>query len=1805
MKKIVTWLVILSMVLSVCSSILCVAADVSFEPFKITVTRTGYSGDYKRILIENAFGFNPSANQLAGCVLNGTVTYSGTEDCSKQIVFKNVKVEQQPARTDGKIALDFLVPSGHTIFMGTTEDANYVWDLTISAEPQEVEPDTCTFFVTPDMFEKRLGSFTVTTDGAYDVLYLKNTRAEDAVTAVDAPISGTYSVYSFTRDYSFLLTGTRYMDISIDGTHMQPAGKHGESGFAWEKIGEVTLSADKSMVITVHASSSASYSKTAALMFTTDKNAVPNETDAALNAVFAQNKAIYGKYPLSADATSLYLDYTDFASDMGSWVLGSDGGYLHGLKDETEDIKPATALIKVPQEGTYYVWGCARDYSSNNQGSRFAHISVNGKQLPFKIGQHGATENTGASGSFGWTQAGTVYLTAGEHTIGVEDTSCNYARVKGVFLTTDSVFNGFKQGNVTEALNYPAEVLAGMIELSAFETVDDSVSYTVKNRTEDNLDNLSVITTLYDDQGTMVGNHIESFQNVSASTSLDRANVKLTPTGNWTRGKVMLWNGMQTMRPLEEALSFAFTPNDGASGLVSEFPSYALEQKEPTESVTLENEQTKVVFYKVPTSKGQVVQNEIYSKTDDGEWVKTNTREEPLGHYLLRADSALSTVSEDKMVFETQHTANDNSTVSYKGENPYLAGLGKWLVPIEYTKDGNKVTLVFADTNGASLSAEWCLEEDNAAPLVSATITALDGGYYSLGSFEGKDFSATEYSDAVAPFRVIGKRVHPEICSLNEQFLFTPMGCYTLNENNGYTTSAVTKGVVADPDYIPLRWVYQNNTLFGINMKTAEGTHRGTLFAPNMGSEESQMDANQSYTVKYRVISSVSDWFQNYKFVAQELFDVKDYRQNTYSTLNQAIFNTRKLMMDDTYGGWDNEMMGHYNMEAIHTVSSANPMQALQDYLLSEDEEILEKRAIPTIASFLTRSNLHFNPETKEFGSTTNWVEREKEHDSIGYPNNAYNANVTAGLYEMTGGNVPYLYELGLEKGEQDVYSGYSSIAPFSNTLNLYLYTNEEIYLEQAVEMADAYLENVVYADKTELPAWKEFVYTSYYPNLGSLIDIYEVTKDEKYLDAAEYVAQMMVTALWVPGIDGDKKTEPVKINYIDGMKTGEVQVHPYLYGKQGSYTIFWQGDKTFRIGDHRSASDYHTPLYEKQGTAENWMHSRVGLGLEQASTFDDISSNIIMQSFAGDFMRLSAYTGEDMFANAARNAIVGRFSNYPGYYQSFVYTLPFEADYPYSGPDYSQIYWHHIPAFLAMLEDFLINQTMAWSDNRISFPSLRQQGYAYFNSNQYGHKSGTFFDQTDMWPYLAENTIDSGHLQIDWMAARKDGMLGIALMNESAEDVTTTVSLLDGIPGGKTFTGTATLFDKEGNKSQINVENGKFEITVPAKGLKAVTIAIPEIKAPAFAENSYLTYGDYEIGATASVHKNGKGYVLQVNPENYFAYVYVSDMPEQVKEVQMTYSVGDVTKTVTDNKYPFEFIVKAESAEDEFQYALSATLSDGSNASYGSATLMPKALSDQNNKHYTGVVEGISKTTATVVYNGNGAQFEPKDVVYTRRGRSGTDFRFAVNKPLLSDIGDTAEAFVGLPVAGNVVSNGVTTRVFTVITSAEIKGNEIVLSVAETPEITTKIYGNTSFSAQFNLTVYPYGTQAEAIDYGISASQPEDAYNGSGTVFTPIVFQYDRQGHDKVSSFRFVVPKNSITEITPNEKELVGLTIKGYVLNGEEKYPFKSVITAIEDRSDNIVVVVPQTEAITIAEYADSTKGNYQFFLKIYPYGQ
>lgn len=569
MKKLLAILLVFCLVLPTFGAFAAEINEYNFEPFKITVKGTG-SATYKRLVLNTAnFPFAvTTANQLVGCTLNGTVTYSGTENYSKSVPFNNVEVLKSDVRTNAT-AIDFKVPDGYTIKSDNSQDKFYTWDLTLNpkaAPANDIPTKGSTFFVTPDMFSLSGNWVLSESDGSYQIIYANpGSPMGTAISNVKIPASGTYGIYSLARDYATNKPGSRYAEIEVNGTKLEKAGVHNQEGFKWEKIGEATFTENQIASIKV-LSTSAYYARLAAIMFTTE-DYIPSD-----NLLFETLKAGKGTVVKALDdtKTNVIILPDDFATDMGTWTKTTHSGVpiITGQENKSTPAQDATVKIKIPEDGTYYVWGYARDYTHSYQGARSMQLAVNGSVLPDLVGIHGAVADTGASGAFGWDKAGQVTLKKGTAIISAVDVKQYFARLAAVVLTTDPNFNGVDSNLWSSAcINYRAECVTGL-DMCLVQSYGSKLDFTFKNRTENAIENATIIAAIYDNDGEydeLIDFEVMPDVTIGAYKSFTPDTIIFEASKPWTKGKIMVWNGFDTMNPVLAETNFSFMEEDFAN----------------------------------------------------------------------------------------------------------------------------------------------------------------------------------------------------------------------------------------------------------------------------------------------------------------------------------------------------------------------------------------------------------------------------------------------------------------------------------------------------------------------------------------------------------------------------------------------------------------------------------------------------------------------------------------------------------------------------------------------------------------------------------------------------------------------------------------------------------------------------------------------------------------------------------------------------------------------------------------------------------------------------------------------------------------------------------------------------------------------------------------------------------------------------------------------------------------------------------------------------------------------------------------
>ena len=116
-----------------------------------------------------------------------------------------------------------------------------------------------------------------------------------------------------------------------------------------------------------------------------------------------------------------------------------------------------------------------------------------------------------------------------------------------------------------------------------------------------------------------------------------------------------------------------------------------------------------------------------------------------------------------------------------------------------------------------------------------------------------------------------------------------------------------------------------------------------------------------------------------------------------------------------------------------------------------------------------------------------------------------------------------------------------------------------------------------------------------------------------------------------------------------------------------------------------------------------------------------------------------------------------------------------------------------------------------------------------------------------------------------------------------------------------------------------------------------------------------------------------------------------------------------------------------------------------------------------------------------------------------------------------------------------------------------------------------------------------------------ITCFMPVVSLAAANTSFEAFDLKYSGQGMAG-AAFRFVVNKTDIPfEVT--DSNMIGLKVKGELVDGDKKIPFESKINKVEVRDSAVVLVVPQTAEVTTKDYSDNSKGQtHKFVCKIYP---
>ncbi len=1046
---------------------------------------------------------------------------------------------------------------------------------------------------------------------------------------------------------------------------------------------------------------------------------------------------------------------------------------------------------------------------------------------------------------------------------------------------------------------------------------------------------------------------------------------------------------------------------------------YLAEHTATSKTAVLSNGNTTINFKLGTLSDGSTsVQRNI---TVGG--VETVAYTDGLGFMVLRADKATKQTENTYYTKFNTTFEKDGVTFTSNSANVFRAGRPEWLIPTTLEQTNSKTVTMTADDELATITAVWTLEENDKEPKVKVTAKVKSNGEYSFGFFNNtKEVDVDNVGYVLNPFRWQEKRIPENGNLIGEAYSTTNHTQMTYKQNT--SGQEITVGVAVDEEFIKRidestgkprvqRWTQElagydrqnqapvinsdgttqeipgftvdysyEQSEFGMNTTSEHGKILPAVFAPMMGTTTSYFNVDGEGEVRdtfefiYRPLSTVSTsgenkgWYDCYNHVVKDLRGVYDFRDNYYASMTDTAFNLVDLIMDDEFGGWDDETQSHYNIEDTYWTSIPNGLIYMQNYLLSDDEDFLMERTLPTMAAILTRDSYHMTSQYSYEGKAEGPINKE-----MVYSNNQLGNALFEGAYELSRGQVP-IYRNIAKQREMPRTFGFETagFGGMKNPTDLIWYdiANGDETLANAKAHADIYLNQRAYLSASNYVGEDTFVNTSFTPNIHALLDMYEKTGEQKYLDGAAEAGRRFLPLLRATDMPSSE----------DEMYTVDLDKADTNY-KMWSKGSWWLVNENFRRGAIMSNGYVYDTYTEKKvlGVDKDnymiaddtafpfWVVSRVGLGLEQFDTCYKNNGNVLMSTWAGDLLRLGYLSNDQLMMDMARSSIVGRFANYPGYYLCGTYDETHGyANYPYEGFDYTTSYFHHIPALLANVQDYLFANAYVKSKGNVDFPYVRNLGFAWFNSRQYGAEAGTIYEETDMWPWLKKGIITisgTDAKQIDWLAGRKEGRGAFVFTNASDTDQTVTVNFNADL--GIADSATAIRYDANGTATSVTITNNQLTLTIPAKGITTIAVDGTGIHKPQYAKvkmEELVDGQDAELGTSAkgimyegNTYKSAydgskltystetgydvKAYALSLDNTAYMGYIFVGGRSTDVKggdgekgilSTTLTWHYdGDSTiNTVTDTTFPFEFYIPVDDVSKKIKFNVSTIFGNG-----------------------------------------------------------------------------------------------------------------------------------------------------------------------------------------------------------------------------------------------------------------------------------
>ncbi len=811
---------------------------------------------------------------------------------------------------------------------------------------------------------------------------------------------------------------------------------------------------------------------------------------------------------------------------------------------------------------------------------------------------------------------------------------------------------------------------------------------------------------------------------------------------------------------------------------------------------------------------------------------------------------------------------------------------------------GHNVQWIFDSDPRFRIEAEVQLPPRPSDPVISFKLVALVPGWYSIGYTGAPEvdpgaiswlWQPLVWQELRFPARPFLSMEH--MCSLPATFVKSGAG---------------TIGVVIDPSEAPFRLPTFENARFGVALRNAAGNAQPMGFVPVFGKPESNLSVGGTAELRVRIFLRDEMWFDTFRHTARDIYGFSDYRSNGPASLNTTLDNMVDLVMNDTYCGWVPELKGFdYTTDVVGTVKVVSALHPLSLAIIRDSPEIYRRRALPMLEYMMSRQKYLYSDAESIKGQNASHLMKGP----------CAEVSELAALYSMS-------------RDRSAVFSHYAKVlstqprrlnlemvsepGSFQDLLAMYRMTGDASYLDHARAAAEKYISRRIDRAQSDfsdvhIAAGGQF-WTDFAPKWIDLLELFETTQDRRFLEAAEAGGRLYAEYVWL---------QP------------QVPDHEVVVNK-GSQTSMTQRNPT-HISDRK-------PIRAPQQNVPAWRVSQIGLTPEASTTYEG-NPAVFLTCYAPYMLRLSYYTGDGIFRDIARAAVIGRYENYPGYTIRDDYTTTYQhPDYPlrpWPELTYNNIYYNHILPQIALLIDYLISETFTRSEGKVMFPSRYAQGYAYLQSKVYGDRQGTIYGEGGITLYMPRALARIENPEVNYVSAYGKNTLYLILTNQSDTMLSTEMRLDPNIvPVDSARQYPVRVWRNNVASESTQMSRDRLTASLLPRGI--TVLAIDGLTIVSQFQAQYFDAGaprlsDQSYRFVQSPFGQINTMLISMGRSLETIYVWLEATEQEITAATLVYKDLDNWVRQTKRLYPYEFSLPFRNEDTSFQFYVEAVRTDGS----------------------------------------------------------------------------------------------------------------------------------------------------------------------------------------------------------------------------------------------------------------------------------